>query len=52
MWDLDISPAKFQKFNLHSRPIFTMQFFSCGKKMITTSMDRQVFCYIHINLIF
>ncbi|CAB4477420.1 unnamed protein product [Rhizophagus irregularis] len=42
MWDLDISPAKFQKFNLHSRPIFTMQFFSCGKKMITTSMDRQI----------
>ncbi|GBC04475.1 hypothetical protein RclHR1_00570031 [Rhizophagus clarus] len=42
MWDLDVSPAKFQKFNLHNRPIFSIQFLPCGKRIITTSMDRQI----------
>ncbi|CAI2175727.1 16116_t:CDS:10 [Funneliformis geosporum] len=42
LWDLDTFPARFQKFSIHNRPIFTMQFFPCGTKMITTSMDRQI----------
>ncbi|RIA92993.1 WD40-repeat-containing domain protein [Glomus cerebriforme] len=42
IWDLDILPAKFQKFNIHHRPIFTMQFFPRGTRMVTTSMDRQI----------